>query len=328
VDGALLVGVDGGKSKTVCLLARGEEGIVGAGRAGSSDKYDVPLEQALDAVAAAVRQAAEQAGVALPVDAACFGLAGADWEEDFAALKEGLEARGLARRLVVKNDMHIALHANASHGVVLSGGTHAAAAIRTPDGEEWHSAWYSVEGAGGVQAGHRALWAVLQAQDGRSAPTALTPLVLAATGASQPEELLRWLAAGRIDDAFLARLAPLLFDAYYEHLDPVASEIIMELGRELALWVTALLARFQLLDQDIPVVLSGGLFKGKGPLLRDTVTMMVHARAPRAVVQAARREPALGALIYAYELPGVPATPQLMTMLEKTLPDAGFFRTG
>ncbi len=323
----LLLGVDGGKSKTVCLIAGEAEGVVGAGRAGSSDKYDVPFEQAMDAVEQAVREAAWQAGVDLPVAVGCFGLAGADWPEDFAELEHGLHERGLARQVIVKNDMHIALQANTRYGVVLSAGTHTAAAIRTPDGQEWHSGWYSVHGPGGVTAGERALWAVLKAHDGRGAPTVLTDLVLAATGDAHPDDLLRRLSAGEVGDADLARLAPLLFDAYYDHRDPVAAAIIAGLGEEMASWVTGLLSRFNLLDEPVPVVLSGGLFKAKGPLLVDAVTMHVHQRAPHAELRRAEREPVVGALLYACEALGCADPAGFAERVERTLPDAAIFRT-
>lgn len=300
----LILGVDGGKTKTVCVLADTERGVIGRGYAGSSDKYDVPLEQALDAVEEAVRNAAHEASVSLPVAVGCFGLAGADWPEDFEQLEQGLRARGLAERVIVKNDMHVALHANVEHGVLLSAGTHTAAAIRTPDGHEWFSGWFSVNGPGGVTAGHRALWAVLHARDGRGAPTALTAPVLEATNTATAEELLRKLSQGDLDDADFAALAPLLFEAHYEAGDQVAAEIIIDLGKEMARWVTGLLTRFDLLAEAVPVILTGGLFRGKGPLLEDTVRMIAHVRAPRADLRRADREPVMGAVMYAYEALG------------------------
>ncbi len=322
-----LIGVDGGKTKTVCLLADRNGQVLGAGRAGSSDKYDVPLAQALDAISACVREAARQAGASLPVSAGCFGLAGADWPEDFEQLEKGIAAQNLAEQIVIKNDMHIALHANVDHGVVVSVGTHTASAIRTPVGEEWHAGWFAVEGPGGVSAGHRVLWAIFKAEDGRGDPTCLRELVLRATGKSDPRELLRMLSRGEIDDAFLASLTPLLFEAHYQHADPVASDIIAELGGEVAEWVIGLLSRFDLLQADIPVVFSGGLFKGSGDLLRESAAAAVHRRAPRARLQSARREPVIGALVYAYERMGITVEPALIEKIESSGPDASFFST-
>jgi N-acetylglucosamine kinase-like BadF-type ATPase len=327
VSGDLVLGVDGGKSKTVCLLADQSGSVLGAGRAGSSDKYDVPLEQALDAVAGAVQEAARQAGVSLPVGVGCFGLAGADWPDDFAALEEGLRTRGLARQVIVKNDMHIALHANADWGVVVSAGTHTAAAIRTPDGQEWHAGWFAAEGPGGVSAGNRALWAVLKACDGRGAETALTGLVLEATGYASEIDLLRALSAGQISESDQAALAPLIFHAHYRQADPVAAGLIIEIGHEIASWATGLLARFDLLRGEAPVILTGGLFRGEGSLLLDTVTMAVHARAPQARLRLAEREPVIGALVYACEQVQQPLRPGLIDRITQTAPGPEFYRT-
>lgn len=322
-----VVGVDGGKSKTVCLLCSADGRVLGAGRAGSSDKYYVLLHQALDTVAGCVEQAAAQAGVTLPVAAGCFGLAGADWPEDFTTLQAGLTERGLAQQVLVKNDMHIALQANASYGVVISLGTHTAAAIRTPQGEEWHAGWFAVEGPGGVSIGRQVLWAAFHAYDGRGEPTCLTDLLLEATGRAHVLDLLRELSEGKLDDAFMATLAPLAFRAQHRQADQVATEIIVRAGKDASRWVTGLLSRYGLLDAEIPVVLSGGLLQGEGGLLLDTITQTVRARVPGAQIRLATRQPVIGALLYAYQACGIAVTPELIATIEATAPDASFYRT-
>jgi N-acetylglucosamine kinase-like BadF-type ATPase len=322
----LILGVDGGKTKTICLVATANGQVLGWGRTGSSDQYNVPREQALDEIARAADQACQQAGVQPGrLSAQCFGLAGADWPEDFEALRTGLERRGFIQPLV-KNDALIALRANTDNGVgvVISAGTHLAAAIRTPGGEEWFSAWYSVEGAGGVRAGHEVLWAVLKASDGRGEPTTLTGLVLAHAGMHQPEELLRALSQRLFDDTFLASLAPLLFEAHLTHADPVAGRLISSLGEDMSRWAVGLLERYHLLHDAMPVILSGGLFKAQDSLLRETVTMHIHLHAPRAQVQLARREPVVGALAYACEQLGLDIDPGFLDNIQLGLSTAKF----
>ena len=327
MNNEVVLGVDGGKSKTVALLATHTGMVIGKGRAGSSDKYDVPLQQAVKAISVAVEEAGREAGVTWPVKIGCFGLAGADWPEDIVDLERELRARGFAEQVVVKNDMSIALQANANWGVVVSAGTHTAAAIRLPDGSEWHSGWFAFEGPGGVTAGHRVLWAVLKAYDGRGEPTALTELVLEATGHTDELALLRALSQGKFDDANQAALAPLLFEAHYQHGDRVAAEIIVDLGVEIASWATGLLSRFDLQTMDAPVILTGGMFKGEGSLLLDTVTMSVHMRAPRAELKRAKREPVIGALLYAIKQAGWSVTPEVTEQIEHTGPGSDFYRT-
>lgn len=317
----LYVGVDGGKTDTLCLLATGDGNVIGRGRGGWSDKYYRPLEEALDEIQRAVEGACLAAGAALAqARFGAFGLAGADWPEDFDELQAGLERRGLAETILVKNDMHIALRANvpSGPGVLVSGGTHLAAVIRLPDGREWHSGMYSVDGTGGLTIGQRIFWAVLRAEDGRGPQTALTDLLLGFCGMQHPEELLRAFSAGKLDDSFFASLAPLLFEAHMQADDPLAAEMIVDMAHDMSLWATGLLAKNGLIGQEIPVVFSGGLFKTEDSLLVEAFTEFVHRRAPRAQVQRSRYEPVVGALLYAYELGGAPITPELLERIELT----------
>ena len=62
----LLLGVDGGNSKTIALLARRDGSIVGAGRAGACDHYVEPRPGAAYAeIAKAITTALEAAGAVL-----------------------------------------------------------------------------------------------------------------------------------------------------------------------------------------------------------------------------------------------------------------------
>ncbi len=317
------IGLDGGKSKTDCLLADADGHILGRGSGGNSDKYSVPLEQALQVVEDCVRQALAQAGLqAGQVECACFGLAGADWPEDFRQLEELLSQRRLARRVLVKNDANLSLRAAIPQGpgVALSAGTHLAAALRTPAGEEWHSGWFSVDGAGGAHLGQRAFWAVMHAEDGRGPATALTGLVLQVAGAGDPLELLRRLSRGELDEAFFASLAPLVFQAHLEHADRAAAELIESAGLDMSRWAVGLLRRGGLLAQPAPVALCGGLFRNPDPLLREVVSAAVHHQAPHAQIFLAQRPPAAGALLYALESGGLPLTPQRLAALDASLP--------
>ncbi len=325
----IFVGVDGGKSKTVCLLADGLGTIVGWGRSGASDQAAVPVAAAIEAIVAAVDAATIQANLTRgDLDVGCFGLAGADWPEDFVLLHDRLLQRGLARDVLVRNDAQIALRAASvsGAGLVISAGTHLSVALRTEDGQEWFSGWSSVDGPGGAEAGRRVLWAVLHAYDSRGAPTALTDAVFEATGLT-PEELLRAVSRGAVDDRFTARLAPLLFRTHAQTADAVAGGIIVDLGREIARWVTGLIQRFGLVGDNVDVFLAGGLFRGSGDLLRESLAAAVHAIVPRVRLLPTEREPVVGALFEAFEHAGAALTPAVVERLTATAPPPQFFDT-
>ena len=153
----LLLGVDAGKSKTVCLLADRSGSMVGWARSGNADESVVSLGVALDAVVAAVEAASRTAQAhADDREVGCFGMAGADWPEDFEQLHDELSQRRLARVVIVRNDAQTLRGASASGaGIVLSAGAHLSVALRTTAGQEWFSGWSSVDGPGGARSSPR-----------------------------------------------------------------------------------------------------------------------------------------------------------------------------
>ena len=216
--------------------------------------------------------------------------------KDFGAARLVLDSLGLAQQVTFKAYPLLALRADTPDavGLVISAERRMAAAIRTPQGAEWHSPWYSQAGAGEfavgeIAAGEQALQAVFQAADGRGRPTMLTELVLRLKGLSSPAELARLaaagLASGEAGDEFKASLAPLLFQAQQRYADPVAADILLAIGQSLSRVALSLLERHSLLRDPFPVVLAGGLFKGEGTLLPESVSLNLHAaraaRAPR-----------------------------------------------
>ena len=151
VDGAddrVLLGVDGGNTKTIALAARPDGTVVGAGRVTeSADPYAVGLERASAVIVAAGTEALGQAG-APPVGRAAFSLAGADWPEDVEELGGILGIRW--PDCLVVNDGIGALRAAVPEGpgVVVALGTGAATGARGTDGRTWHSSfWQEPQGA-------------------------------------------------------------------------------------------------------------------------------------------------------------------------------------
>src|SRR2546430_13607750 len=141
-----VLGVDGGTTKTVALVARLDGTIVGAGRGGCANIYaacgaDAALSAVEDAVRAALSAAGVPAGALL---AGAFSMSGADWPEDTVYLREAMARRGYGRRVVVVNDALGALRAGSPDGtgVAVVCGTGAAIGARAPDGRAWHSGFW------------------------------------------------------------------------------------------------------------------------------------------------------------------------------------------
>jgi N-acetylglucosamine kinase-like BadF-type ATPase len=133
-----VIGVDGGATKTDAVVMSADGEVLGSGRAGCSNWENAGLEGAVDAIAAAVAGALEDAGRArADVVATVFALAGVDWPADHVRLTAALEILGLGGTTLVTNDAFAALRAGASGptGCVSSAGTGAVAAGRNAAGE-------------------------------------------------------------------------------------------------------------------------------------------------------------------------------------------------
>src|SRR5690348_12759992 len=99
----VVLGVDGGSSKTHAALVDETGSLLGFGKAGIANQHTNGLESGLKQVADAVRMALQEAQLQpQDVEMGCFCLAGADVADDFRTLQTALEALNLARKVVVK----------------------------------------------------------------------------------------------------------------------------------------------------------------------------------------------------------------------------------
>jgi N-acetylglucosamine kinase-like BadF-type ATPase len=159
----------------------------------------------------------------------------------------------------------------------------------------------------------------MRAWDGRGEPTMLVQMVLDSLGASSPEALLRMLYRNQVEQEQLLELVPLLFEAACAG-DAVAGRLVREVGSEIGITARTLIRRLSLENENVEVVLAGGMFKAKGSLLIDTVKAVVHDAAPRADIVLPKVEPVVGALLLALEAAGVEVDGRIQQNIRATLP--------
>lgn len=324
-----VLGVDGGASKTLCLVGSEDGHVLGFGRGGPSNHQVCGLEGAVAQIAHSVGEALAQAKVSTQeVRLGIFCLAGADLPEDYAMLSQAVEGLGVCQKVVVKNDTMAALRSGLSQpwGVVVICGTGTNAAGRAPDGREFILPGLgpiSGDWGGGAQITQEIMRRVMRAWDGRGKPTMLSQMVLDALAVSSPEVLLQMLYHNQLEQHQLLGLAPLLFEAAYVG-DEVACQLVKEVGTEVGINARTLIRRLSLQDRDVEVVLAGSIFKAKGPLLIDTIKQVVHEVAPRASIVLPKFEPVIGALLLALEATGVEVTGMVGEKIGTTLPQELF----
>lgn len=320
-----VLGVDGGATKTHALVLDNTGQVLGLGEAGSGNHQVFGLKSALREIKQASLSAITAAGLSPEtIRLGYFCLAGADLPEDYAMLQEALEGLRLVNSLVIKNDTMAALRSGltCSWGIVIVCGTGFNAAGRAPDGKEIILPGLgpiSGDWGGGYALSQEIIRRVMRAWDGRGKPTMLTSLVLSALKVPSEGTLLSKLYHGEIEPRRLIDLVPLLFEAA-EAGDEVARELIIQMGTEVGITANALIRRLSLQGEEVEIVLAGGVFKGKGSLLLDTVTELVHEIAPRARIVRPRYEPVVGAALLALEAIGINIDEQHYQRLESTLP--------
>lgn len=321
----LVLGVDAGNSKTHALVGDEQGMIRSFASAGPGNHQTVGLTEAIREIRHAVEMALEaEKPPSQLVELGCFCLAGADLPEDYKLLSDAVSHLGLARRVVVKNDTLAALRAGASRpwGIVVICGAGFNAAGRSPDGREIvlpGLGFISGDRAGGGALAQEMIRQVMRAWDGRGRPTLLTKLVLEAFKTSSEEELISLLYHRRVNYTQILDLVPKLF-VVAEAGDPVARELVTELGVEVGTTANALIRRLHLSQEDVEVVLGGGVFKAKSPLLLETITRIVRDEAPRATIVIPRYEPVVGAFLLGLDSLGVTVNDVVYRNLEATQP--------
>src|SRR2546429_3278634 len=179
-----VLGVDGGNSKTIALVAALDGTILGAGRGGCGDIYNArpggdwtaSATAAIANIEYAVVSALQAAQVkASDLVTAVFNMAGADWPEDFGLLQDAMELRGFGRTILIQNDALGVLHAGSSDntGVSVVCGTGAATGARGPDGRTWHSSRWQDQVQGSSHLAQKTLDAIYRSELGIEPATTL-----------------------------------------------------------------------------------------------------------------------------------------------------------
>lgn len=304
----IVVGVDGGGSRTRAVVADESGSTIGTAEGGPSAVRPGDVERSASVIAAVVADAlaAADAGRTTP-SVLTVGVAGVGRDPERQALQRALFARGLAEEIVVQPDALVALEDafGDGQGILLISGTGSVAYGRGPTGTVARcGGWGPVCGdeGSGAWIGRRALSVVTAAADGREPETALTGVIVTAAEVSSVEDLIGW--GSRATPADLASLAPAVLQSA-ESGDRRATAIASFATEELVLHVVAL-ARELFTDEraSAPVALAGGLLARRSPL-RARVEHRLKSAVPGAQIDSREIDPVRGAVRLALRTAGI-----------------------
>lgn len=300
----LFVGVDGGGSKTVALVADAGGRVLGRGESGTSNHHVVGWRAAFAAVANAVEQAWQSAGGgASGAEVMALGMAGADTPEDHDKVLAWLRRQRRARQVYVVNDGALLLAATGRRaGVAVVSGTGSIAWGQDAEGRRARAGgWGHLIGdeGSGYHLSTEALRLTVKAADGRLPWGPLPRAVMRALQVDDAHGLLQFVYGPGTLKTDLARLAPVVF-RLARRGDPQSRALVSLAGTCLAELVGAVAGHLRL---HRPVVAFGGSLLARQPSLRSAVLagLSFHPEAVTVV-----REPARGALLLARGVVPVP----------------------
>jgi N-acetylglucosamine kinase-like BadF-type ATPase len=314
---AAVLAVDGGNSKADVVLVARDGQVLAARRGPTVSHQQVGLDAGVASLAAMARDLARGAGMPRstsesdPVaEVGSFCLAGADFPAEVRRLRKALQGAGIADRTLVRNDTDAVLRAGASRrwGVALVCGQGVNGIAVGRDGREARfDAVGEISGdwGGGPAVGQAGLAAAVRAGDGRGPRTTLARLVPAYFGIGTTRLLVRALYDGRVPQARIGELSPVVFAAAVEG-DAVARGIVDRLAGELANMAVALARRTRLTREDPDVVLAGGVFRAEDPAFVAQIDASVRRVVPAARLLVLASPPVLGAALLGIDALGLP----------------------
>lgn len=295
------LGIDGGGSHTVALLADEAGHILGRGEAGPANPLTVGEAEARQALRTAVCAAWAAAGLnPRPAEVACLGLAGTGRERERQEALRWAAEDGLAARVLVVLDCDLVLAAGTPEGwgLALIAGTGSIAWGRDAQGRTARAGGWGYllgdEGSG-YALGLEALRAIARAADGAGPTTALEAAILARWGLAAPQDFIPRVYRTPFPRPEIAELAPLVEEVAARG-DPVAVRLVSEAGAALARILDAVARRLDLSpERPLPCALGGGLLV-RGLLVREEALRAATALGWKLEPVVRVEEPALGAL--------------------------------
>lgn len=295
----LVVGVDGGGSKTHVIVANGRGKTLAEITGDASAVRPGEALASAEIIGALVRDALASAEITDRPSVLVAGVAGTGREKDRKALQRALQGETLADEILVVPDAEIALtdaFGADGAGILLVAGTGSVAFGRGPTGTFKRCGGWGPdcgdEGSG-AWIGRRALSVVTSSTDEREPETRLVGALMTALELESVEDLIPWAAAASPKD--LAKLAGHVMTLAADR-DLRSNSICTVAAEELVVHVRTL-ARQLFVDERaaLPVALAGGLLT-RGTFLRRLVEHRLKTAVPGSHLHGEEVVPARGAV--------------------------------
>jgi N-acetylglucosamine kinase len=307
-----VLGIDGGGSKTVCVLMDDTGRVLGRGESGASNYQSVGIHTAYSSIESAINQAIESTR-SVKVEAICLGLAGVARPADMQVAQDFVKQLQASQKLtlnwalqpsnvVICNDALIALVGGLGYnvGIVAIAGTGSIIFGRNHRGNiKRVGGWGSTLGDEGsaYSIAVQGMRAALKAYDGMGLKTRLQEDLKQHLGLQSIEDLIEVIYQRGWGVKEIAALAPLVDRAAVEG-DEVANIIIEETVKELGKATSVVIASLFNKDEEFEVVTTGSVWQSKSKIHEKFAAFIARIN-PLAKAIFPRHEPAYGAGLFA-----------------------------
>ncbi|MGD0907814.1 MAG: BadF/BadG/BcrA/BcrD ATPase family protein [Candidatus Acidiferrales bacterium] len=303
------IGIDGGGTKTDCVLLNADGAVVGEGRGGPANPLRVGYEAAFGSISEAAAKALKSSHLRTgDVTSVCAGIAGAGQRSTVRRTMVFLThefPRAIAR---VATDYEIALEtaAGSGPGVILVAGTGSVAYGRNAGGQTaragGYGPWIGDEGSA-FEIGRRAVAAVARTRDHDAPVTLLAEMISSVLGCPDWDDLMQRIMKNP-DDVF-PKVFPVVAEAANAD-DSTAKEILFTAAIGLGNIAMVVVRRLGLKEQEFPLVKCGGVF-GRSTMLDALLDSVLVSGALKAKISRLEVSPALGAARMAARLAESPS---------------------
>ncbi|AUB42662.1 BadF-type ATPase [Nostoc flagelliforme CCNUN1] len=311
-----VLGIDGGGSKTVCVLMDDLHLVLGRAEAGPSNYQSIGIEATLQSIQTAIHNAVEAAIITntLKIDAICLGLAGVGRATDIEVVKglvKELQNNKLPiiwalqpANIVICNDALIALVGGIGQpvGIVVAAGTGSIVFGRNHEGHTKRvGGWGYILGDEGsaYKIAIAGMNAALKSYDGREISTSLIEGFKQHLDLESIEDLIEVVYRREWGVKQIAALAPVV-DFAAASGDIVANIIIDNAVKELVKATSTVINAIFSADSVLEVVTTGSVWRGRCNI-HERFTASLVKKFPNVKVIFPRYEPAYGAGLLALQ---------------------------
>jgi len=305
------LGIDVGSSKTHALIADETGRCIGFGKAWGGNYQGVGYDGLSSVIKDAFEEARRMSQATVDeIAGAGFGIAGYDFPSDREPHLQAIAALGLSCPVEVVNDGANGLISGTTHGygVNVTSGSSNNCRGRGRNGSEGRIVGNGPtfgEYGGGVEIAMKALHMVNYAWIKRIPPTALTKIILEATGAKDEMDLMEGIS----NDYYhlFPHLALQVIEAARAG-DAAAQEVVRWAGEELGWLAVAVARQIGMENDEVEIVQSGSVYDA-GEIITGPMRAIVLQHVPRAKLIRLDGPPVVGPLMLGMQMAGLDPYP-------------------